>query len=680
MKKITELLMACGLALLALSPVRAQETHRKKVAVVLSGGGAKGMAHIGVLKVIERAGIPVDIVTGTSMGSIVGGLYCCGWNADALDSIVRKQNWLFLLSDQKDYYSQTLANRKKQSTYVLSKTYTAHQPKLSEMGGAVAGKNLSKLFNRLTYGYTDSMDFNKLPIPFACVATNIIDNTEHDFHSGVLAQAMRTSMSIPGVFAPVKMGDEVLVDGGLRNNYPADLAREMGADYIIGATVQGPPKTAEDLTTASSVIGQIVDINCKNKYNDNLAITDIPIRVNTQGYSAASFTQAAIDTLIRRGEEEAMKHWDELMALKRKLGLPDDYRPEPVPYKPEAREPLDFSVENAYARPEHDQLQGSLGLRFDTEEMVAAQINGVYRSAKRPADVSLTLRLGKRLMAQAMGAWTLHAHQQLALAYTFRHNDINIYEGGEKDFNVTYNQHNMSLGFLGINIKNLTMDLSTQWDYYHYNKLLMSGDFSQEPPHLNDEHFFSYHARLHYDSENMAIFPSRGAKLLMEYAYVTDNFAEYNGHAGFSEASGLWRMSFALTKHLVLQPTLYGRMLFGSEIPLSRQTVIGGPWFAHYTNEQIPFVGVHHVELTDRHFLAGQVKLQEQLTTNNFVLLKIAVAQSASELDDILDTGTHWGGQLAYYYNTVLGPLGATLGYSNITKEVDFYINLGFVF
>lgn len=217
---------------------------RKRVGIVLAGGGAKGMAHIGVIKVLERAGIPIDLIAGTSMGSIIGGLYSIGWNAAGMDSIVRKQDWMFLLTDKEHYYSQNLFHRERQNTYLLTRSYTAGQKDLSERGGIIRGTNLAKLFNRLTTGYTDSLDFNRLPIPFACVATNIVDNTEYDFHSGVLAEAMRASMAIPGAFTPVRKGDMVLVDGGLRNNYPADVARSMGADYIIGVTVQSPPKTS----------------------------------------------------------------------------------------------------------------------------------------------------------------------------------------------------------------------------------------------------------------------------------------------------------------------------------------------------------------------------------------------------------------------------------------------------
>ncbi len=327
MKKL--LLMIAAVLMISAATAQTDSTAngRKKVAVVLSGGGAKGMAHIGVLKVLERAGIPVDIVTGTSMGSIIGGLYAIGYNAHALDSMVRVQDWSYVISDKENMRSQSLDDREKQYTYVYSTGLTIGKHN-SQAGGIIKGKNLAELFQRLCTGYTDSLDFTRdLRIPFACVATNIIDNSEVDFHSGRLPQAMRASMAIPAAFSPVRIGDKVLVDGGLKNNYPADVARQMGADIIIGVTVQGPPKVAEDMGGTMSILSQIIDVNCKNKYDENLAITDLHVPVNTKGYGSASFSPSAIDTLIRRGEEEAMRHWDDIIALKHRIGIDETYRP-----------------------------------------------------------------------------------------------------------------------------------------------------------------------------------------------------------------------------------------------------------------------------------------------------------------------------------------------------------------
>ena len=214
-----------------------EESPRKKVALVLSGGGAKGVAHIGVLKVLERAGMPIDIITGTSMGSIIGGLYACGNDAMRLDSIVRSQDWTEVLSDKDDLRYQSLKEREHHNTYVFSTSLRLKKKRGSGSsigGGFIIGKNIGKLLHTFTIPYTDSIDFNTLPIRFACVATNVVDNSEQVFHSGVLSEAMRASMSIPGAFSPVRKGDKVLVDGGLRNNYPADIAKEMG---VVDSTV-----------------------------------------------------------------------------------------------------------------------------------------------------------------------------------------------------------------------------------------------------------------------------------------------------------------------------------------------------------------------------------------------------------------------------------------------------------
>ena len=157
-------LLTCGLV--SAEPAQTQG-GRKKVAVVLSGGGAKGMAHIGVLKVLEKAGIPIDIITGTSMGSIVGGLYAIGYNAHSLDSVARAQDWTFVISDRDNLRNQNLSDLEKQYTYAISTNIFGGKRNV-QAGGLIKGKNLAQLFEKLCVGYTDSLDFSRdLPIPFA---------------------------------------------------------------------------------------------------------------------------------------------------------------------------------------------------------------------------------------------------------------------------------------------------------------------------------------------------------------------------------------------------------------------------------------------------------------------------------------------------------------------------------
>ena len=714
---------------------------RKKVAVVLSGGGAKGMAHIGALKVIERAGIPVDIVCGTSMGSIVGGLYAIGYNADVLDSIVRNQDWSYVITDKEDLAQQSLADREKQNTYVISRGLTIGKRNEND-GGIIKGKNLAELFWKLCTGYTDSIDFSHdLPIPFACVATDIVDNTEYDFHSGCLPQAMRASMAIPAVFSPVRKGDHVLVDGGLRNNYPADIAREMGADIIIGVTVQGAPRTAEDLGGTMSILSQIVDVNCKNKYDENLAMTDVPIRVNTTGYGAASFSANAIDTLIRRGEEEAMKHWDELMTLKDQIGIDKTYAPPRLtPLRPAVmsekikiiayefenmtqqderflREKfqlkegdsidvrkqeqittamrMDLFYQNAKSRtvPNGDGYQLILtagnrktsqvnaGFRFDTEEYAAVQLGADFPlKTSLPMNAEFTLRLGKRMMGRAELTFHPRSFTRPAISYSFHRNDVNIYYKGDRDYSVVYNQHQAEFSPVNLNVRNFNVRMSIRWDYLHYQDKLVADAINSQELLLENSSYISYRAQIKYNSENSWHFPTRGARFKAEYAYLTDNFTKLGGKPGMSYVNANWRMSFALSEHFTVQPMVYGRLLFGSIVPVVFANVMGGEWFGHYLEQQMPFAGVGYVEYTRPFVVAAQLQAQQSLGSGHYLLLRLATAQHAAVIKDIPDSKMMLGCQAAYYYNTMLGPIGVTLGYSNKTKEPYFYINLGYEF
>ena len=230
------------------------QPNRPKVGVVLGGGGAKGASHIGVLKYIEEMGIPVDYVAGTSMGSIIGGLYALGYTPDELTKLIASMNWSEYIGNKIDRSSMSLETRKRSSTTQLSIPFSHESlfdkdPNTSLINNLpsayVNNSSLVNLFNDLCIGYQEEMDFNDLPIPFACIATDIATGEEVVMRSGSMPTAMRASMAIPGVFSPVTIGDKVLVDGGLVNNFPADVLKEMGADIIIGVEVTNEKKITQ---------------------------------------------------------------------------------------------------------------------------------------------------------------------------------------------------------------------------------------------------------------------------------------------------------------------------------------------------------------------------------------------------------------------------------------------------
>ena len=661
---------------------------RKRVAVVLSGGGAKGMAHVGVLKVLEKAGIPIDIITGTSIGSIVGGLYSIGYNAHSLDSLVKTLDWGYVITDKENMINQSLSDRKKQYTYL----FTTDKPvgkRNRNAGGLIKGKNLAELFQRLCSGYTDSLDFSRdLPIQFACVATNIMDNSEVVFHSGRLPQAMRASMSIPAVFSPVRIDDMVLVDGGMRNNYPVDIARKMGADIVIGVTLSGKQKTSEEITGTMSIVGQIIDMNCVNKYEENIAISDLHINVDPRSYSTASFSSAAVDSLVRYGEEEAMKHWDEIIALKKRIGIDETFRPTILhPLRPnvmtERQRVNSYTFENMTPQDErfirqkfHLQKVDSIDAELELQLTTSMRVDLFYNTAECRLvpdgnGVRVILSAGSRRSMQLHAGVRFDSEENAAVLLGL---DLPLKTAVPLPVNFDLRHFNLQMGL--------------RWDYMHYRNKLGSETAKQVT--LKNEHFFTYIACLNYNSEDNWYFPTRGSRFKAEYAYVTNDFAKLNMRAddgttlgkkyGMSEVSANWRKSFSFNSRFTLQPLLYGRLLFGSVVPAVFGNTIGGDYFGHYVEQQMPFAGIGNIEYVDHQFVAAQLQAQQRIGSNNYILLRATAAQQSPWLKELLDYSTLLGGQIAYYYNTIAGPVGATIGYSNHTKEPYVFLNLGYEF
>ena len=304
----------------------AVKAPRLKVGVVLGGGGAKGASHIGVLKYIEEMGIPIDYVAGTSMGSIIGGFYAMGYSPDELTELIANMNWSEYIGNKIDRPMMSTELRQRNSTLLLQVPFSLENlfdkksstSFISQLPSAyVNNSSLVNLFNNLGVGYQDDMDFNDLPIPFACVATDMITGDEIVLRSGSMPTAMRASMAIPGVFSPVPYGDKVLVDGGLVNNFPADVLLEMGADIIIGVEVTSTRDvSANDLKSLPQVFGQLLINTTSAKRIENRKLCDVHIIPDISGFGMLSFTPEAIDTLVGRGYKRASDFHDQLLSIK----------------------------------------------------------------------------------------------------------------------------------------------------------------------------------------------------------------------------------------------------------------------------------------------------------------------------------------------------------------------------
>ena len=305
---------------------------RPKIGLVLGGGGAKGAAEVGVLKVIEKAGIPIDYIAGTSIGSIVGGLYAAGYTAAELDTMFCQQEWLSLLTDRRSEMGGEPYKVKDGVTYIFG------FPIMGELkNGDIGGFGLMR--GEMVEEVIDSMskrkganDLENLKIPFQCVAADFRSATEVIIKNGPLSKAVRASISIPGVFKPVNRDGKKLVDGGMLNNLPVDVVKDMGADIIIAVDLQQNeqvPKESDfdfgmlsglaDMLGFGGLLDWVANRPDIDKYAKNIKLATIYIRPDLPDMDASSFGNKNSARMIQKGEEEAMKHWDELIKLKNDL-------------------------------------------------------------------------------------------------------------------------------------------------------------------------------------------------------------------------------------------------------------------------------------------------------------------------------------------------------------------------
>jgi len=282
------------------TPARPQQRSRPKIGVALEGGGALGLAHIGVLQWFEDHHVPVDYVAGTSMGGLVGGLYATGKSPRELEEIVAAQHWDVIIGGQTPY--KDLSYRRKEDFRDYPTFLQLGLKKgLSLPAGLNAGHQISLLIDRETLPYAELKSFDDLPIPYRCVATDLVTGKAVVFSNGSLPLAMRASMSIPGVFKPVRDGEQVLVDGGLVGNLPTDVVRQMGADVVIAVHLEIAPAKADEIQSFFSVLGRSIDVIVRENELRGLAGADLVVKVDVHDFTSMNYEKSK--AIIERGVE-----------------------------------------------------------------------------------------------------------------------------------------------------------------------------------------------------------------------------------------------------------------------------------------------------------------------------------------------------------------------------------------
>ncbi len=701
-------------------------TAAPRIGIALSGGGAKGFAHIGTLRVLEEAGVQIDAIAGTSVGSLVGGLYAIGYTPHMLEELTIEQDWEALFTDAYDRRSWTIESKLARQ-YLIELPIRDQRPQLP--AGLVAGQRISQLLTGLTWAVHSVSDFRTLPIPFAAVATDLETGDAVVLDHGFLPQAMRASISIPSVFAPVKVGDRVLIDGGLSRNLPAQDVRELGAEIVICSDVSEPLASADSIRTLLDVLDQSLSFRTTESTNEQRRLCDVLIEPDIHGLSSIEFDRVA--EWIERGAAAAHQALPEIVAL---AGSSADRRPvrRPLPLSDSVyvhdlaleglrqaprrtvadglnlgvpgwltREDVDDAISRAYSsglfasvtyRLESMPLGDSaltvlavqfeeerrdrlgLGFRYETRYKASLLISATLRSLLQHGSVTrLNLRLGQQIQLSGQYFRRSGPRRMLSLGGTagWSQAPIDIFEDGRRVAEVRVDVISLS-GLAGLALGNTALaGVAIKGEYAH-NRGAVTADLFDEK-----QTFYTLSGVLRVDSYDRDAFPRRGVSLVLK-----SEWADRSIGSGLSFSHSVLDAGARLPVHrstsVIARATLGTSS--GDDLPTHYLFFLGGssPYFI-FQDRHFPFFGLETHERRGTHVQSFQLGLQVQFASRFFVILRWNAGNTFDEWDFDPDAYTAGYG-LTFGVRTPFGPVTATLAETTLAQFPDLSVEFGYPF
>jgi NTE family protein len=710
---------------------------RPKVGVVLSGGAAKGFAHIGVLKVLEEAGMPIDYIGGTSIGAIIGGLYSIGYSADSLHKMVVSQNWSELFTDRIPRRFLTFEEKENDGKYFIP--YPVNSEKFQLPSGLIAGQNLEFLLYNLTWNVSEIDDFNQFPIPFLCVAADIEKGDAVILQNGSLPEAMRASMAIPTVFIPVQIDGKLLVDGGLINNFPVDEVKRMGADIIIGIDVGFEPYTGKNLNSMLHLIEQSFFIHTVEDNKKRQDKCNILIKPDLKDYSLSSFDVA--DSLIKIGEQAARKQFDRLKALAdsiRNIGTTEP--PKVLPAK-KFIQVSEIKIEGNTRTPKQfilSKLKIITPAKVCVEELEEGlrRIYGsllyqkvTYKISKAEGGDILTIQVAER--PQSFFSLGVNYNSDLKASIIFNTSFYNLIFPGSKfsidallsqnpRLDITYFKFSgwnpietRAYPFSGLRLDygiNLYANNYELFNYendkkmssYEYNDVALSFytqtvlfnsyafglgvqneytlmKYDLNPLNIADasNRFFNFYTYLKFDTYNATYFPESGMQLNANARYLTKLYDKDIKPGILINCN--YSVAFPITKKITAIASAFSGLSMVDTIPFSYQYRIGGSG-ALFVKNAFPFVGHRFLEFRTQNCLIARCDIQYQIVKKHYLILSANAGKIASLPEKLISKGINISGYgITYGYNSLIGPLELTI-MDSPENDLLYYLNIGFWF
>ena len=714
-----------------------QDTIKKpKIGLVLSGGGAKGFAHVGVLKVLEQAGIKIDYIGGTSMGAVVGGLYASGYNAAQLDSIVSATNFDNLLIDYVPRSSKSFYEKRNDELYALVLPFNNF--KIGVPQSLSKGMFNYNFFNRLTLHARHVRDFNQFTIPFLCIATDIETGKQVVLDKGVLAQALIASSALPSVFSPVILDGKLLVDGGVNNNYPIEEIRKLGADIIIGVDVQSGLRDKDQLQDATKILFQITNFQMIEKMEANAKNTDIYIKPDIKNIGAVSFEKAK--EIILRGEEAAFTVYEDLHKL---AGTSSPYQKPKLKMESDSLHIMNIVCNNlvnyskAYIEGKLKFKSGSK-IRYKDLETGINNIDAthnfgtvIYSLEPNGDGDDLILNLIENPLKTYLkfglhydGLYKSALLANITNKNTLYKNDVASFDliiGDNVRYNLNYyidNGYNLSVGFksqlnqfsknvakeisslsidptvnsISINFLDLTNQLYFQsifaqkfllglgLEYKYLN--ITSKTIANSNPVIDRSRYGSVFAYMKYDSFDNQYFPKKGWYFTGEihnYLLSSNYTGEFNPYSIAKADAGI---AFQIFKKTTVKIQTEAGFSIGEKSVPYFDFALGGFGYIPVNNFK-PFYGYDFLSIAGDSYLKSSIAFDYEIFKKNHVNFSANYANIKNNLFDSLDwisLPKYSGYALGYGLETIIGPIEVKYSWSPETSKSYTWFSIGFWF
>ncbi len=714
-----------------------EKKTRPKVGLVLSGGGAKGFAYIGMLRVFQEVGLEVDYIGGTSIGSIIGGLYAIGYSPDAIEKMIREQDWDALLKDQIQRKYVAYEEKEFLENSIISLPFKKRKIGLKQ--SMYSGQQINLLLNKYFSPAWNITDFSKLQTPFLCVGTNLFNGDAEVLRHGYLPMAVRASMSIPGYFSPTHYNGYYLVDGGIVNNYPAAPLQKDGAQLIIGGDVQSNLKDSiSQLTTLTEIINQVVFFHGEAANKEAKKIIDLNIRFEVP---AGMMDFAKYDTIIAYGESVAREHYEELKSLadslnnikfkpikEYKSGPIDSLNIANVIYSGNDKMSLIY-LDNYFERFENTKIsieelehvitrvygtrffkhvyyelrpvgdgkadllinieEGSPGyisasVHYDTDYGGSIRLNGVFRNVFGHRSKLFTeLVLGSNPRFRGLYLISNGAKPGFGV-------EVDMYDFSFGDYNKDTLIHNLDIrnikasAFFTSTFNNL-YNLKAGFEYEYFS--ISQEDIHVDTTLLQFKDFQSYgnlFIKLRADTRNKAYFATEGINAEFKITYAiplsTDWAKEVFTNSLIFYAK--YDQSISISPKFVLKPGFFvGGTLKQDSPPIQHLFGFGGLNEINYISSFVPFTGVFFIQEFGYYAALARLKLQYNVYKKIYLTLRSDIGATGLVLEDVVKpANTLFGYGLTTSYNSFIGPVEFTIMGSNINPSVSFFINIGFSF